>query len=203
MVPSEQGRYRVSWRDRVVTFTGHRPQVFAKYDAERIPWVRDQIREELTRYQREYGIAHAISGMALGVDTWAAEVCIELGIPFVAAVPCDGQAAAWKHEDQVRYHNLLCKAKAVHTISPGPYAAWKMQARNLWMLRRAAHLIAVYDGSPGGTRNMVHAATDRIAAERMDRVPSAKRFTLACIRPDTRKIVRLPSRKVRDLNEAF
>lgn len=100
----------------------------------------------------------AISGMALGVDQWFAETCIVLGIPFTAAVPCDDQERLWPEESQRHYRELLAKAHHVRVVSPGPYAAWKMQARNEYMVNECDVLLAVWDGSSGGTANCVRYA---------------------------------------------
>ena len=36
-----------------------------------------------------------------------------------------------------------------------PYAVWKMQKRNEWMVDNCDAVIAVWDGAPGGTANTV------------------------------------------------
>ena len=50
---------------------------------------------------------------------------------------------------------LLAKAKAVTVVCEGSYAPSKMQERNEWMVDRCDKLIAVWDGSAGGTGNCV------------------------------------------------
>ena len=35
------------------------------------------------------------------------------------------------------------------------YAAWKMQKRNEWMADKATRIVALWDGSPGGTANCI------------------------------------------------
>lgn len=98
---------------------------------------------------------HVLTGMALGVDQWVAEACVELGIPFTAAVPFHNQDDAWPREAQVHYRELLSRAAEVHVVCPGPYAAWKRHRRNEWMVDRCGLLVAVWDGSTGGTKNCV------------------------------------------------
>jgi hypothetical protein len=102
---------------------------------------------------------YVITGMALGVDQWMAELCINKGIPFVAAIPFDGQEKPWPSHSQAKYHLLLSKAYAKYVISPGGYESWKMQTRNEWMVKSCHHLIAVWNGTPGGTANCVAYAT--------------------------------------------
>ena len=113
--------------------------------------VRAEILDALVRLQA----TSAISGMALGVDQWAAEDCVFHGIPFTAAIPFDGQELAWPLEAQVHYHEILARAAVRHIVCPGNYAPWKMQRRNEYMVDNCDALFAVWDGSPGGTENCV------------------------------------------------
>lgn len=101
----------------------------------------------------------AISGMALGVDQWAAETCVALGIPFTAAIPFEGQESKWPWRAQRHYRELLEMAEERVVVCPGDYRPFKLQKRNEWMVDNCTLLIAVWDGSPGGTANCVRYAT--------------------------------------------
>lgn len=142
----------------IVAFTGHRPDKLGGWDPldPVVARVRKALRDELVRNWP----LHAISGMALGVDTWAAETCVELGIPFVAAVPCDRMEVTWSLPAQERFHALLKKAYEVVVVAPGPYKPWKMQKRNEFLVDHCNRRLAVYDGSPGGTRNCLACAEE-------------------------------------------
>lgn len=98
-----------------------------------------------------------VTGMAQGVDMLAANVCLALGLPFVATVPCPDQDARWSPDDRRRYAELIRHAREVVVVSPA-YDAGCMQRRNLETLRRSTVLCAVWDGSAGGTWNTVDAA---------------------------------------------
>lgn len=166
----------------IVAFTGHRPDKLGGYNPSP---TQDRVRAKIRDFLEDVGrhtcdcgksrwgrmsdlcycgemccgtvtyTQYVISGMALGVDQWAAEICVELGIPFTAAVPCDGHGSNWPLESQANYCDLLAKAARVHVVSPGPYAAWKLQRRNEWMVDNCELLVAVWDGSRGGTANCV------------------------------------------------
>ncbi len=141
----------------IVAFTGHRPQKLGGYGPSTMQtMVRVAVRTLLV----EKGATAAISGMALGVDQWAAEVCVELGIPFTAAVPFVGQESQWPEESQRHYQLLLQRAYNVVVVSPGPYHPWKLQRRNEWMVDNCDVLLAFWDGSPGGTANCVRYAEE-------------------------------------------
>jgi uncharacterized phage-like protein YoqJ len=140
--------------NKVVAFTGHRPNKLGGY---RIPnptftAVTEQIRSAL----EDLKPTQAISGMALGVDQWAAQICIELDIPFIAAVPFEGQEKVWPEASKKTYQELLDKAERIVVVTPGKYDAWKMQKRNEWMVDHCDVLIAVWNGDLlGGTSNCV------------------------------------------------
>lgn len=114
-----------------------------------------------------------IVGMALGIDTLAAKICIEYEIPFIAAIPFAGQEFAWPMKSQKLYHsilaNLLCDKRI---ISAGGYTADKMQKRNIWMVDQLDpiedKLIGVWDGSLGGTKNCIDYAKSKGFSEEKD-----------------------------------
>lgn len=150
----------------IVGVTGHRPDKLGGYEDENPlrSWVRAQIRRHLRLLRPLYGI----SGMALGVDQDFAEACVELSIPFIAAVPFKGQELAWRSHPMTRrkYRALLAKAYEVVIVSEGVYENWKMQARNEWVVDHCNTMLCVFDGSPGGTANAVNYA-DRVRRDKV------------------------------------
>ena len=114
-------------------------------------WVCDQIHKALEELKPE----KAISGMAQGVDQWAAEICIERNIPFVAAVPFEGHEKKWPKKTQDHYNDLLSQAAEVHIICNGKYRREMYQIRDEWMVDHCDKLIAVFDGSKSGTKNTI------------------------------------------------
>jgi uncharacterized phage-like protein YoqJ len=136
----------------IVSFTGHRSHKLGGYgDSELQQKVRKALHEELVKLSP----AKAISGMALGVDQWAAEICGELEIPFIAAVPFKGQERMWPQASKEHYFALLEQANSVCYICDPGYEPWKMQQRNEWMIDNSDCVIAVWDGTNGGTGNCV------------------------------------------------
>jgi len=137
----------------IVAFTGHRPNKLGGYSFPNpvSRWICWRIREELEQLKP----TRAISGMAQGVDQWAAMVCINMKIPFTAAVPFVGQESMWPDAAKQRWRFLLGKAAEVVVVCEGNYAAAKMQKRNEWMVDHADVLLAVWDGTSGGTGNCV------------------------------------------------
>lgn len=140
-----------SARGLTVAFTGHRPDKLGGWDP--LHPVVHRVKTAIRRALAEEWPKYVISGMALGVDQWAAEIAVELGIPFIAALACDNPEAPWPLPSQERYRALIAKARQVVIVSPGPYKPWKLQRRNEWMVDNCDRLFAVHDGSGGGTFN--------------------------------------------------
>jgi uncharacterized phage-like protein YoqJ len=100
-----------------------------------------------------------ISGMAIGYDTWLAQIAYKLGIPFIAAVPFVGQESRWPESSKELYRKLLSLACDVVIVSDGSYSPEKMQIRNEYMVNHSDKVLACWNGSVGGTGNCVRYAT--------------------------------------------
>lgn len=97
-----------------------------------------------------------ISGMALGIDTLFAKIAIGLNIPLIAAIPCNEQDRTWPQRSREIYHNLLDYNKIqIYHVTGREYSHACMQKRNEWVVDNCDKLIAVWDGTPGGTANCV------------------------------------------------
>jgi len=87
-----------------------------------------------------------ITGMALGFDMLVADVCVETGIPFIAAIPCEGQEKFWGFDQKTRYKALIEKAQEAVVVSPGTYEAWKMAKRNQWIVDKSSVILTYWNG---------------------------------------------------------
>lgn len=135
--------------------TGHRPNKLGnEYDL--VGPYSEYIRGELKTILRNMKPEKVISGMALGVDTLWALVALELNIPVIAAIPFEGQERMWPAKSRSLYNLILTDKRVTkHVVCEGGYAAWKMQKRNEWMVDNCDILVAVWDGTFGGTGNCV------------------------------------------------
>lgn len=96
--------------------------------------------------------------MALGWDQALAEACVLEGVPFDAFVPFLGQESVWPEKARAKYKWLMSRADLIAYTAPPGYAAWKMQTRNEAMVKSAGVMLALWDGSAGGTANCVRYA---------------------------------------------
>lgn len=102
-----------------------------------------------------------ISGMALGWDIALAAAAYQLEIPYDAYVPFTGQESKWPLDSQKRYDFYLENARRVVICSPGGYSPSKMQIRNERMVDACDELLALWNGTAGGTANCVEYARKR------------------------------------------
>ena len=163
-----------------IAITGHRPDKI--YD--HIEWITTKLDQIFTALKPEL----IISGMAVGVDQLAAEIAIANEIPVLAAIPFLGQENRWNERDKINYNALLKQATTVEVLSNTPsdyYEAVKfLHARNKWMVDRADLIVAVWDGSKGGTSNCVNYAK---------RVQSKRNLPIVRLNPITKEVSRLKS----------
>lgn len=98
-----------------------------------------------------------ITGMARGVDIWAAEIVLRLrdageAVRLICACPYQGIERGWKQSGQERYQAILSAADLVRFICQG-YSRSCFQRRNEWMVDHTARVIAAWNGQPSGTKN--------------------------------------------------
>jgi uncharacterized phage-like protein YoqJ len=140
----------------VIAATGHRPDKLGGHTN----MARLALGGLATEYLNRVRPSRMIVGMALGWDQAVAGACVALDIPFVAAVPFEGQESRWPPEAQKLYRWLLTMAEDVEVVSAFP-GARAMQFRNEWMVDQAEAVVALHDGSWGGTFNCVEYARKR------------------------------------------
>ena len=115
--------------------------------------------ETAIRQAIDDGLNVFISGMAPGVDIWAAEIVLRLRdkenlpIKLIAANPHPNFIDRWP-EWKKRYTAVIEAADLTRDICDR-YKRGVYQIRNEWMVDRSARLIAAYTGEKGGTKNTV------------------------------------------------
>jgi uncharacterized phage-like protein YoqJ len=126
-----------------------------------------KLRAIIERFILKRGVTTFISGMALGVDMWSAQIILQLkekypNIKLVCAIPCAEQYKIWNEDDQIIYHEILEQSDEVYYVSEDAYTAWCMHKRDEWMVDNSNFVIAVFDGvEDGGTWHTVKYAKKR------------------------------------------
>jgi uncharacterized phage-like protein YoqJ len=155
------------YQNRIVVVTGHRPNKCGGYGEK----AELRLRELAIDWLRALKPRGAISGMALGFDTAIVEACLALKLPYVACIPFEGQDCKWLPESRRAYRTYLDRAIKTIVCSSGKYTPEKMQIRNERMIDLALRngpgpensiLLALWDGTSGGTKNCLSYAHSRI-----------------------------------------
>ena len=89
---------------KTCAFTGHRPQNLPfglNEEDERCIKLKKTLREQTIRVIENEGVTHFITGMAIGVDMYAAEIVLGLkaaypGVTLECAIPYENQAEKWQ-----------------------------------------------------------------------------------------------------------
>lgn len=133
----------------IIAGTGHRPDKLGGYsDA-----VFKRLVALATASLRRYQPTLVISGMALGWDQALTRAALNLDIPVHAYIPFEGQESKWPEANQDKYHMLLALCAEKIICCKGFYASWKMQRRNEMMVDACDSVLALWNGSSGGTAN--------------------------------------------------
>lgn len=138
----------------ILAGTGHRPDKLGGYGKE----AAQHLRAVATKALKYMNPDAVISGMALGWDTALAQAALTLRINLIAAIPFEGQEKMWPEESRLMYKKIISRADDVRYICDPGYAPWKMQRRNEWMVDHSHGVIALWDGSEGGTGNCIRYA---------------------------------------------
>ena len=145
-------------------FTGHRPQ--------NCPWGFNEkdyrckkVKKEVKKIIIELvikGYTNFYVGMALGFDTYCAEILIKLKrkykqIKIIGAIPCEDQDFKWSYKDKIRYKKLISKLDKIRCI----YKTFNKNCfleRNYYMVNNSSICVALFNGKPGGTQNTINYA---------------------------------------------
>ena len=92
--------------------SGHRPH---KITPAAYLQIKRDLRERLEILAEDYQLT-LLSGMALGVDLFAAKVAAQIKLPFEAFIPFDGYDSRWSPEDRADLQKLLAKARKIHIV---------------------------------------------------------------------------------------
>lgn len=149
-------------------FTGHRPQHLPfgmNENDERCVKLKEVLKEQIINLIEAENVTHFITGMALGVDLYAAEIVLDLkarypNITLESAIPCETQAVKWSMAQRERYYDIAAQCDK-ETMLQSHYSPDCMDKRNRYMVDHADFIIAVWDGRPSGTGKAVTYARGR------------------------------------------
>ncbi len=121
--------------------------------------------EKAIKASADDGFSTFITGMARGIDIWAAQIVLNLksqnaDISLICAPPYEGFEKKWEISEQKLYHHILESADDVKFICKH-YSRSCFQIRNCYMVDNSNRIIAFYNGEKGGTKNTIDYAVRR------------------------------------------
>ena len=127
---------------KTCAFTGHRPKGLGYPESDgRCAALKEKLRSLIVKLMEEEGVTHFISGMALGVDMYAAEIVLELKKQY-PQITLDRYFSIAEQCDQ-------------ETMLQRQYTPDCLRKRNRYMVDHADIVLAVWNGSPSGTGQTV------------------------------------------------
>ena len=137
-----------------VCFTGHRPEKLTQH----VKSITKDLEKEIRQATAD-GLNVFITGMARGVDIWAAQIVLMLrdegyDVKLMCVCPYEGFERGWNQEWQKAYREILAAADFVKYVCEG-YSRACFQIRNEWMVNRSTRVIAVFNGEKSGTKNAI------------------------------------------------
>lgn len=168
--------------NKTVSFTGHRPdKLFGTYEInnDRAKLLMSELMKVIEQLIQEKNVTRFVSGGALGTDQLAFMAVHQMKkkyptIENILAVPFANQAAVWKKETDIkRYEKIKQLADTTvyvdeidhynvdKKVEIGEYSARKLQLRNIYMVDQSDIVVAVFDGTEGGTKNCLNYAVKK------------------------------------------
>lgn len=152
-------------------FTGHRPRSFPWKGDETAPGcalLKKTLAEQI-KLLADRGVTDWLSGMAQGVDLWAAEIVLDLKeknptLCLHCVLPCEGQERKWPASERERYHSILRQADEVIYVNR-EYHDDCMLERNRYLVDHSSVLLAVYNGTHRSGTGMTVRYAKRLGRE--------------------------------------
>ena len=134
---------------KTCAFTGHRPKGLGYPESDgRCAALKGRLRSLIVKLMEEEGVTHFISGMAQGVDMYAAEIVLELKkhypqITLECASPYERQAVRWPEALRNRYFSIAERCDQ-ETMLQRQYTPDCLQKRNKYMVDHADIVLTVW-----------------------------------------------------------
>lgn len=151
-------------KKKTCCFTGHRPPSlpfgFNENDA-RCAALKKALREQIIHLIDKENVTHFISGMAIGIDMYAAEIVLDLKkLSWHYTGKCDSLRNAAGEVVRISPGAVLQYCCSMRQRNDAPNALYSvcMDKRNKYMVDQSDVVIAVWSGRPSGTGKTVQYA---------------------------------------------
>lgn len=137
---------------KTIYVTGYRPHELGIFNDQHpgIPIIKKAIENEL-RILLDAGLEWIVISGQQGVETWTAEVIIELkkeydNIKYSIITPFLEQEKNWNEQKQQKYHYITSHADFVTSVTKRPYEApWQFIEKDKFIIQNTDGLLLIYD----------------------------------------------------------
>jgi len=153
-----------------LVITGYKPHELGIFDDkhEGVRFIKKALENRL-RTLIDEGLEWVILSGQLGVETWAAEVVIDLQeefpqLHFAILTPFEDQEKNWNEAKQEKYEFLLSQADFHRSLTNKPYEApWQFVEKNKFFLRNSDGILLIYDEETEGSPKFIKQEAERCA----------------------------------------
>ena len=136
---------------KTIYLTGYRSHELGIFNDKHpgIPIIKKAIENQL-RILLDDGLEWVVISGQQGVETWAAEVIIELkqeyNIKYSIITPFLDQEKNWNEIKQLKYQSIVAQADFVTSVSKRPYEApWQFIEKDKFIIQNTDALLLIYD----------------------------------------------------------
>ena len=90
-----------------------------------------------------------LTGLNIGIETWAAEAANHLKVPYHVYIPFDEPHQKWPKRVQMQYLYLLKQASKKHQLDTGEFDVKKLHAKEVKLIDEADIICTAYNMNPG------------------------------------------------------
>ncbi|WP_192598150.1 SLOG family protein [Sporosarcina limicola] len=153
-----------------LVITGYKQHELGIFDEQHpgIQFIKKALNKRLSTLLDE-GLEWVILSGQLGVETWAAEVVIELKkeypqLKYAVITPFLDQEKNWNDTRKENYHSIVAKADYQISLTKKPYEApWQFIEKDKFFMRNSDGILIVYDEENEGSPKFVKKAAERYA----------------------------------------
>lgn len=150
--------------NKTVCFSGHRPEKLpgkGKDDRQETVFIKNLLKSRIENSINE-GYTRFLSGVARGIDLWAAMIVLELreknsDIELICVKPVENQGHNFPEEDRLLYEKIISQADSVVCTSE-EYSRNCYTVRNHYMVDHSEKLIAFVNNYRSGTGQTINYA---------------------------------------------
>lgn len=150
--------------------TGYKPHELGIFHDKHpgIPIIKKAL-EDYFRRLIEEGLEWIIISGQQGIETWAAEVIIDLkkefpSLKYAVITPFLNQEANWNEQKQVNYHYIVSNADFVTSVTKKPYEApWQFIEKDKFNIMNTDGILLVYDEENDGSPKYIKRLAEKYA----------------------------------------